>query len=117
MGVVINKPNPQDEFYRRGLWILEVWRDKAVTIARARVAPGVTTKAHLLRGVVERYLIVEGKGIVRIGGRAPTEVGPGDVVAIRPQVSQSITNRGSSDLIFYCICTPPFTQSCYKALE
>jgi mannose-6-phosphate isomerase-like protein (cupin superfamily) len=96
---VINKPNPKDEFYTdERCWILEVWRDNAVTVARARVARGVTTKAHLLRGVVERYLIVEGRGIA-------------------PKVSQSITNSGACDLIFYCICTPPFTQSCYKSLE
>ena len=115
---IINKPNSKDEFYTdEGCWILEVWRDDTVTVARARVAPGVTTKAHSLRGVVERYLMIEGKGIVRIGGKAPEEVGPGDVVIIPPHVSQSITNHGSGDLVFYCICTPPFTQSCYKSLE
>jgi mannose-6-phosphate isomerase-like protein (cupin superfamily) len=115
---VINKPNPKDEFYTdERCWILEVWRDNAVTVARARVARGVTTKAHLLRGVVERYLIVEGRGIVTLGKGAPKEVGPGDVVTIPPKVSQSITNSGACDLIFYCICTPPFTQSCYKSLE
>ena len=118
MMAVVNRPNPTAEFYtEERCWILEVWRDDAVTVARARVAPGVTTKAHLLRGVVERYLIIEGKGIVRIGGKAPEEVGPGEVVTIPPQVSQSITNSGSSDLIFYCIWTPPFTQSCYQSLE
>lgn len=116
--VLINKPNTIDEFYtEEGCWILEVWRDNAVTIARARVAPGVTTKAHLLRGVAERYLIIEGKGVVRVGEKSPEEVGPGDVVAIPPQVSQSITNLGLGDLVFYCVCTPPFTQNCYKSLE
>ena len=114
----VNKPSPAAEFYTdEGCWILEVCRDEAATIARARVAPGVTTKAHSLRGVVERYLIIEGRGLVRIAGKAPEEVGPGDVVTIPPQVSQSITNRGMTDLIFYCVCTPPFTQNCYKSLE
>ena len=118
VATVINKPNPKDEFYTdEGCWILEVFRDRAATVARARVAPGVTTKAHSLRGIIERYLIIEGKGIVRIGEKAPEEVEPGDVVTIPPRVSQSITNCGSSDLVFYCICTPPFTQSCYKSLE
>ena len=115
---VVNKADPKEEFYTdEGCWILEVLRDRAVTIARARVAPGVTTKAHSLHGIVERYLITAGKGIVQVGEKAPEEVGPGDVVAIPAEVSQRITNIGTTDLIFYCVCTPPFQQSRYKVLE
>ena len=98
--------------------ILESWNDPAdaaASIARARVEPGVATQPHRLRGVVERYLIIEGEGRATVDGvEAP--VRPGDVVVIPAGASQSIANTGAKDLVFYCICTPRFTQACYEAL-
>lgn len=100
--------------------ILESWNtpaDAAVSIARARVAPGVTTKLHRLSGVVERYVIVEGEGRVAIGEDIHEDLRPGDVAIIPAGVTQSITNTGRGDLVFYCVCTPRFTPECYEALE
>ena len=91
--------------------------DEKVSIARARVEPGVTTKAHHLEGVQEIYLIVKGCGKVNVAGLEPTEVAQGDTVIIPPNVSQRITNIGKTDLIFYCICTPAFTENCYHNEE
>jgi len=45
----------------------ENWSSKNFSIARARVKSGVTTKAHHLVGVDEIYLIIRGKGKVKIG--------------------------------------------------
>jgi len=100
--------------------ILEVWNDTSdagASIARARVAPGVTTQPHRLHGVVERYLIIEGSGFVRIGDSIKTTVAPGDIVVIPAEVTQQITNTGVSDLVFYCVCTPRFAPECYESLE
>ena len=100
--------------------ILESWNvgeDAAVSIARARVAPGITTKSHRLHGVIERYLIVEGRGRVAIGDTIREDVGPGDVVIIPEGVAQKIANIGDADLVFYCVCTPRFTPECYESLE
>lgn len=100
--------------------ILESWNvpeDSAASIARARVAPGTTTKKHRLDGVVERYLIVEGRGRVVIGDGIREEVHAGDVVIIPAGVEQQITNIGEGDLVFYCVCTPRFTPECYESLE
>ena len=99
--------------------ILEVLNhagDPAVSVAEARVAPGVTTQLHRLHGVVERYLIVSGRGRVEIGGLAPEEVGPGDLVVIPAGVTQRIASLGAEELVFYCICTPRFTPECYETL-
>lgn len=99
--------------------ILESWndpQDEAVSIARARVEPGVATRAHRLRGVIERYLIIEGEGRATVGG-VEADVRPGDVVVIPAGISQSIANTGASDLVFYCICSPRFTPGCYEALD
>jgi mannose-6-phosphate isomerase-like protein (cupin superfamily) len=115
------RPDPGSE-YPTGerCSILESWNrpgDPAASIARARVAPGVSTRPHRLHGVVERYVIVEGQGAVMLGEAAEKTVGPGDVVVIPAGASQAIRNTGSADLVFYCVCTPRFTPDCYESLD
>ena len=90
--------------------------DAEASIARARVAPGVTTRWHRLRGTTERYVILEGRGRVEIGELAPQLVEPGDVVLIPPLCRQRITNVGKTDLVFLAICTPRYQQHNYLAL-
>ena len=100
--------------------IAEVANDagyELVSIARARVKAGVTTRWHSLAGVSERYLIVAGTGRMEIGGLEAAEVAAGDVARVPAGVPQRITSTGTGDLIFYCICTPPFTPACYTAME
>jgi len=91
--------------------------DPEVSIARARVAPGVTTAWHKLDGVVERYLITSGRGRVEIGDLPPEDVAAGDVVRIPAGVRQRIANVGEADLMFYAICSPRFVPECYVDLE
>ena len=84
-------------FFAEGGFITEWWNstaDPAVSVARARVKPGVTTRWHRLRDVTERYLILEGRGRVEVGDVPPEEVGPGAGVLIPPGVRQRITNTG-----------------------
>lgn len=99
-----------------GCWILEVANDdgdEELSIARARVAPGATTQWHELSDTNERYVVVQGRGRVEVGGLPPADVGPGDVVRIPARTPQRIGNTGRQDLVFYCICTPPFRPECY----
>jgi mannose-6-phosphate isomerase-like protein (cupin superfamily) len=91
--------------------------DAAVSIARARVAPGVTTHWHRLVGIAERYVILEGEGSVEVGDRAAEIVKPGDVVLIPPERRQRIRNVGESDLVFLAICSPRFVDGAYEDLE
>jgi mannose-6-phosphate isomerase-like protein (cupin superfamily) len=91
--------------------------DPHASIARARVAPGVTTRWHRLAGTTERYVILEGRGRVEVGDLGPQEVGPGDVVLIPPACRQRISNVGASDLVFLAICTPRFRQGAYEDVE
>ena len=91
--------------------------DPDVSIARARVAPGVTTAWHKLKSVAERYVILSGEGRVEVGELEPQDVGPEDVVRIPPDVRQRITNTGDEELTFLAICTPRFTPECYITLE
>ena len=91
--------------------------DPALSIARARVAPGVTTRWHRVKDTVERYVILEGKGRVEVGARAPEEVRAGDVVLIPSSAAQRIANTGESDLIFLAICTPRFLPEAYEDIS
>lgn len=91
--------------------------DPDVSIARARVKPGVTTCWHQLDATAERYYIINGKGLVEIGNLPPEEVNPGDIAVIPPMCKQRITNIGSEDLIFLAICTPRFQNKNYKDIE
>jgi mannose-6-phosphate isomerase-like protein (cupin superfamily) len=97
------------EFYTpEGCYITELSNtpdDPGLSIARARVALGVTTRWHRLRGTSERYYILQGKGLMVAGDLPHQEVTAGDVVRIAPHYRQRITNTGSSDLIFLAICT------------
>ncbi|MCP4367762.1 MAG: cupin domain-containing protein [Deltaproteobacteria bacterium] len=91
--------------------------DPDVSIARAKVEPGVTTRWHRLLGTFERYYILNGTGRVEVGKLAPQEVKPGDIVLIPPMCRQRITNIGSDDLVFLAICTPRFSNDVYKDIE
>ena len=91
--------------------------DPDVSVARARVAPGVTTRWHRLAGTAERYVIISGRGLVEVGDLAPAEVTTGDMVLIPPLCRQRITNIGPADLVFLAICTPRFTPDAYEDVE
>lgn len=116
----ISHPNPEAEFKTpERCAIIETWNDSAdsaVSIARARVEPGITTQLHRL-DIDERYLIVQGRGVARIGDLEPADVGPGDVVVIPAGTPQQISNSGDYDLLFYCICSPRFRPEGYESLE
>jgi mannose-6-phosphate isomerase-like protein (cupin superfamily) len=116
----IFRPDPKSEFETpERCRILQSWDqavDPDVSIARATVAPGVATQLHSLHGVDERYLIVQGRGLVTLSQSVPVEVQPGDVVIIPRDTPQKIANTSSIDLVFYCICTPKFVPECYRAL-
>jgi mannose-6-phosphate isomerase-like protein (cupin superfamily) len=94
-------------------FIAENFSAKEVSIAIASVKPGITTKAHHLEGIQEIYIITAGEGIVAFSGLEPTHVSVGDVIVIPAGASQKITNTSKTDLEFYCVCTPRFTETCY----
>ena len=118
---VIRAMDPDGEYYlSERCHIIELSNstdDPELSIARARVEPGVTTRWHRLSGTVERYVILEGSGRVEVGALAPSRVGPGDTVIIPADCRQRITNTGSGDLVFLAICTPRFRPENYVDIE
>ena len=121
MNTAIQQQNLGCEFYTpEKCHIIELSNtpnDPDLSIARARVEPGVTTRWHRLRNTGERYYIIRGRGRGEIGELPAQEVNPGDVVIIPPMCRQRIANTGTEDLVFLAICTPRFSPEVYEDLE
>jgi len=110
-----------DEYYtEERCYILELSNspaDEGLSVARARVEPGVTTAVHRVIDTVERYVILSGTGRVEVEGLEPADVGQYDVVNIPEGATQRITNTADTDLVFLAICTPRFRQENYEQFE
>ncbi|WP_148863543.1 cupin domain-containing protein [Marinobacter fonticola] len=117
----INRFDPAKEyFFEEGCYILEMANsadDPALSIARARVEPGRVTRLHTLAEQVERYVILDGEGLVEIGDALAETVTVGDVVIIPPGHPQRIRNTGESHLIFLALCTPRFRPEDYRDVD
>ena len=110
----------KDYFFDEGCYINELLNtaaDPQLSVARARVLPGETTRWHKLLGTTERYLIVAGVGSAEVGDEPALELTRGDVLVIPPGVRQRITNTGSEVLEFLALCTPRFEPQAYVDLE
>ncbi len=68
-------------------------------ISRYRVAPGASVSPHVHTGKIEYWLIVSGKGRVRIGSD-DLDVTEGDVVRTGPGVAHALANTGGAALEF-----------------
>lgn len=90
--------------------------EPAVSLAVARVEPGVTTQLHRLDGVTERYVVRKGRGIVEVDS-IQQRLETGDQALIPAGAAQRIENDGDTDLEFYCVCTPRFFPESYIDLE
>ena len=113
--------NPHAEYYtEERCWINELSNtdaDPDMSIAQARVLPGVTTRWHRVNGTIERYVIQSGSGRVEVGDLPPQTIGTGDVVIIPAGCRQRIANVGEDDLVFLAICTPRFQSAAYEDVD
>jgi mannose-6-phosphate isomerase-like protein (cupin superfamily) len=117
---VIKHDAAAEYFFHEGCYINELSNDQSdpgLSVARARVQPGDTTRWHALRESTERYVILSGTGVVEVGDLPPENVSGGDVVIIPPKARQRIHNSGKDDLVFLALCTPRFHPDQYQDLE
>jgi mannose-6-phosphate isomerase-like protein (cupin superfamily) len=118
MDATVIRSDPDSEFYTpERCHILELSNspaDDALSIAQARVEPGVTTAFHRIKGTAERYVVLNGQGRVELGENFSETVRSGDVVLIPSDVEQRITNTGDDDLVFLALCTPRFRPENYE---
>jgi len=117
---VIRHSEIQEYFTKERCFVRELageGLDPGLSFALARVEAGVTTAWHSLKGTSERYLVISGRGTVEVGDLPSTEVLSGDLVLIPPDTPQRITCDGPEDLVFCCVCRPPFEPQAYVDLE
>jgi mannose-6-phosphate isomerase-like protein (cupin superfamily) len=118
---IVNSANvSQEYFFRVVCYITELSNsdvDPELSVARARVEPGKTTRWHCLHDITERYVILSGIGRIEVGDTLAESVITGDVVVIPSGVRQRISNCGDSDLVFLALCTPRFIDQAYEDLE
>ncbi|MFW6353720.1 MAG: cupin domain-containing protein [Verrucomicrobiota bacterium] len=113
------RPSESGEVYfHEGCHILEMLNHPAhpeLSIARARVRPGVRTRRHRLRETSEHYVLQAGTGRMFLGDDPEGHpVRAGDVVVIPAGVDQAILNTGAGDLVFLALCHPRFVPEAYE---
>jgi mannose-6-phosphate isomerase-like protein (cupin superfamily) len=77
------------------------------SLAEATLQPGRETEEHFHATSEEIYYVLQGAGRMRIEGEV-SEVGPGDGIAILPGRKHKLWNTGEGDLVFLCLCVPPY---------
>jgi len=117
----VRRMNPFAEFRTsEGCFINELLNadaDPDLSIARARVPPGVTTRRHRLKETAERYVMLSGNGTVEVEDLPAQDVSAGDIVIIPPGCRQRIANIGTEDLVFLAVCTPRFRPDNYEDID
>lgn len=114
--IVYKTDKGQEYLTDEGCHIIEILNNsdsEKVSIAQARVEPGVKTRLHTLSDTSEIYYILTGEGIATINDESQKLV-VGDCVIIQPNIPQCIENTGAVDLTFLCVCNPRFQFSNYK---
>ncbi|MDD1607353.1 MAG: cupin domain-containing protein [Methylococcaceae bacterium] len=117
---ILKTPESDEYYFEEGCFILELSnsdQDPQLSIARARVKTGMSTRLHRLSNLIERYVILSGVGSVEVADLPAQTVSAGNVVIIPPLCSQKITNTGAEDLVFLALCTPRFQTQFYEDIE
>ncbi len=71
--------------------------------------PGSEQAVHSHQGREQVYVIVQGRGAMRVGDEVE-EVGPGTLVMVPPETDHSIRNIGDDNLIYVSSTSPPFAM-------
>ena len=70
------------------------------------VAPGQSQKAHTHDDQDKIYVVLEGRGRVRVGDAEDT-LGPGEAVIAPAGVEHGLVNDGPASLLMLVVVTPP----------
>jgi mannose-6-phosphate isomerase-like protein (cupin superfamily) len=87
----------------------EFFHSGNMSLAEATVDIGQTTEYHLHKTSEEIYFIVEGEGLMEVEGEEK-KVLKDQAVFIPPKKRHRISNVGSSQLRFLCLCSPPYSD-------
>ena len=89
---------------------------RKLSLAQATVPPGSQTYPHLHTQSEEIYYLLQGKGRMHIEGES-RKVTQHDAILIPPRASHYIENIGQEDLVFLCLCSPPYTHQGTRILS
>lgn len=78
------------------------------SLAEIRHPPGTASQEHFHREAEEVYLVVEGRGGIRVDGKAYV-IKPGDVVIITPGERHKVWAAGETDLVLLVTCVPAYS--------
>ena len=78
------------------------------SIAYAKIEPGKASLPHTLCGS-ETYIFTAGEGIITVN-EMTQKVKKGVVVLVPENARQFVENQGDTDLCFYCLVAPPWTE-------
>lgn len=82
------------------------------SIAYATIAPGKASLPHTLGGS-ETYIFTAGEGRITIN-EIQQKVAPGVVVFVPENARQFIENQGDTELCFYCMVAPAWSEESEK---
>ena len=80
-----------------------------MSLAEATLPPGRSTIPHRHPASEELYHVLSGRGRMRLDGREHG-LAPGDTVRIAPGELHWVENSGEEDLVFLCLCHPPYSH-------
>jgi len=106
---VIERKHLKSFIAKDGSEIREFYHSENMSFADAVVNAGKTTKLHYHETSEEIYFILEGKGLMEIEGEE-SEVSKGQAIVIPPMQRHRIRNTGNQELMFLCICSPPYSD-------
>ncbi len=77
------------------------------SLAEAVVPVGGCTTEHYHATSEEIYYVLSGHGEMCVAGET-FSVKPGDAIALPARTIHKIWNRSQEDLVFLCLCVPPY---------
>jgi len=93
-----------------GSTIRELHGTELQSLAEATLEPGQATERHYHGRSEEIYVVTKGSGTMEIGGET-RRVAKGDAVLIPAGAWHTLDNDGTSELVFLCICSPPYAHA------
>lgn len=86
------------------------------SLAEATIHPGQITTLHKHLRAEELYHVVNGRGIMTLGGDR-FAIRAGDTIPIAPGTPHQVANDTALPLVILCCCAPPYSHDDTLLLE
>ena len=108
--VQVSSPNRAEAYVTKdGSTIRELHRTALQSLAEATLEPGQASERHYHVTSEEIYVVTKGSGSLEIDGETRRVV-RGDSVLIPAGARHTLENNGTSELVFLCCCSPPYSH-------